>query len=380
MGRACARSCHMRQQHVATSDVQQPEIAANVSRIAASARAAAAVADWESAAQLCARIADDLIRSTTGRVPLVAVENVAVATLAEWSGEWSREVLTNPKRAPKGMKPAARQLATMVRSGAFAQQVRQASLEADSTETLSACMRRLEKDGIDAQRLCWAVINFEAQRHVRLIWHEANKLTRVFPDRSAADLLGWGWQGLHVALRNFEPERGFRFSTYACQRISGAIRDGVRAENPVPKRLLTFQRKVAHAEEELTVVLGRVPELAEVAAKMGEGDEALAILSRLGAPASIDEIAMSETRSMEVAELVDVNDPADHAVALAQREAIEAALNDLPDDDAEIARLMLFEQLSPAEVRERTGASPRQFRQRWSRSREHLAEALADWR
>lgn len=370
----------MRQQHVATSDVRQPEISATVARLAASAQAAAAVVEWDSAPVLAALLADKLINVTTGRAPRIDAEELAVATLAEWAGDWGRLVLEAPKRAPHGSKPAARQLAVAVRSGAFAELSRAAIANAVTTEPLADCLRRLEKSGIDAEKLCWAVINFEAQRHVRLIWHEANKLTRVFPDRTAADFLGWGWQGLHVALRNFDPELGFRFSTYACQRISGAIRDGVRAENPVPKRLLTFQRKVMAAEEQLATELGRVPRLAEVAAKMNEGDAALKILTRLGAAASIEEMSSNDARSLELSDLVDLTDPADRAIAAAQRAAIETAINDLAADDAEIARLMLFEQLSPAEVRERTGASPRQFRQRWTRGREHLAEALSEWR
>lgn len=370
----------MRQEHVATSDVRQPEIAATISRLAASAQAAAAVVDWESGGQLAGRVSEALYAATTGRPPRFDAEEFAVATLAQWADEWSRTVLESPSRAPYGSKPAARQLASAVRSGVFAELMRSAIANAVTTEPLQDCLRRLERSGIDAERLCWVTINFEAQRHVRLIWHEANKLTRVFPDRSAADLLGWGWQGLFVALRNFEPERGFRFSTYACQRISGAIRDGVRAENPIPKRLLTMQRKWMSAEEEMATDLGRVPRLAEVAARMGESDHTLKILSRLAAPASIEEMAASDTRSLELTELIDMNDPADRAIAAAQRTAIEDAIGGLEADDAEIARLMLFEQLSPAEVRERTGVSPRQFRQRWQRGRDHLAEALADWR
>jgi RNA polymerase sigma factor (sigma-70 family) len=370
----------MRQQHVATSDARQPDIAGNVTRVIASARKAASVVEWVTEADLVRDVSAEILRLTTGHAPSSDIEEIAVWVIAERAEKWGREVLSHPSRSPLGTKGAARALATLVRSGEFAVSVRDEQSKSRANKPLEEVVKQAEKRGVDAEHLLWAIIGYEAQRHVRLIWHEANKLTRFYPDRAASDLLGWGWQGLHVGLRNFDPSRGFRFSTYACQRISGAIRDGVRSENPVPKRLLTFQRKVLHAEEQLSAKLGRVPSLAEVASHMGESDEALSILSRLAAAASVEEINGSEGRSSDVRALVDNNDPADTAIAAAQRSAIEDAINSLSPLDAQIARLLLIDGLSPAEARERTGTSPRQLRQRWSRSRDQLAEALAEWR
>jgi RNA polymerase sigma factor (sigma-70 family) len=370
----------MRQQHVVTSDARQPDIAANIARVAASAQAASQFTTWLSEVELVRAVSDALAARTTGHAPVMDIEEIAVAVCAEQADEWSRTVLSYPRRSPLGPKSVARTLALAVHSGEFANGLRKAQQNAKVAKDLTSELARLEKRGVDAEALCWNVIGYEAQRHVRLIWHEANKLTRFFPDRTAADLLGWGWQGLHVGLRNFDPSRGFRFSTYACSRISGAIRDGVRSENPIPKRLLTFQRKVLSAEEQLSSKLGRVPSLAEVAEHMGETDEALSILSRLSQAASVEEMSNSESRSAELRALVDSTDPADAAIASMQRNAIEDAINGLSPQDAEIARLLLLEGLSPAEARERTGTSPRQLRQRWNRSRDQLAEALSEWR
>src|SRR5208283_2046945 len=41
------------------------------------------------------------------------------------------------------------------------------------------------------------------------------------------DLISYGQIGLAEAARDFDPERGFRFSTFAYYRVRGAIYDGV---------------------------------------------------------------------------------------------------------------------------------------------------------
>src|SRR5690554_2410680 len=49
------------------------------------------------------------------------------------------------------------------------------------------------------------------------------------------DLLGYGYQGLVKAVERFEPILGLRFVTYASQRIRGAMLDGMRQTDWVPR-------------------------------------------------------------------------------------------------------------------------------------------------
>lgn len=368
----------MRHLHETTSEAHQPDIPRVLMFVALCAKEATNCADWLSAHDLCRHISKELALQTTGRAPSVGIEPMIIAVIAKRAGDWCFEVLSATGRTKTGLKSEARKLDALVNSGEFAENLKKAGSKTKSMP-LNQALTALRKMEVDSEELCWNVIGYDAQWHVRLIWHEANKLVRVFPDRNSSDLLGWGWQGLHVALRNFDPLRGFRFSTYACQRISGAIRDGVRSENPVPKRLLTFHRKVMKTEETLACELGRAPTMQEIADKMGEDVDTLAILPRLNNAASIEELTWSDGKVL-VSELVESSDPADRAIAAAQRAAIIAAINNLPSTDAEIARLLLLEGLSPSEARERTGVSPRQIRQRWNRSKESLAIALGEWR
>lgn len=49
------------------------------------------------------------------------------------------------------------------------------------------------------------------------------------------DLIGYGTFGLIAAAERFDPSLGFRFSTYARHLIFGAITDGLRRFDPVPR-------------------------------------------------------------------------------------------------------------------------------------------------
>jgi len=224
-----------------------------------------------------------------------------------------------------------------------------------------------------------AVVTLETRRHTNLVWHQANRLEKSFPDHGAEDMLGWGWQGLRTAIRLYDPSLGFAFSTYACSRIVGSIRDGVRAENPVPKRLTTYARKVAAAEEKLVQELQRTPTLAEIAERIGSELSQIQIMPRLAPAASVEELTgqMGEKGTVP-SWSVDHHDPLDDVIAGEQRQRIEAALAALPAEDAVAVRLMVMEQVPAAEARELTGATTRQLRQRTRRGLEQLAQHLAD--
>lgn len=49
------------------------------------------------------------------------------------------------------------------------------------------------------------------------------------------DLVGWGFPGLAQAIDRFDPTRSASFATFATHRIAGAIRDGLRENDPWPR-------------------------------------------------------------------------------------------------------------------------------------------------
>jgi RNA polymerase sigma factor for flagellar operon FliA len=330
------------------------------------------------ASDIAAAVAEALEAHTIGAPPKSCMVDIVIAETCAVVAEHAKKAARS--RKPDAPRQAGRDITAQLHSGAFASQLADAWVKTKAPVELEATLRKVSKDGIDAEGLCWALIGFEAQYHIGLIWHEAHKLCKRVPDCSPEDLFGWGWLGMRVAMRNFDPGRGFRFATYACQRVSGAMRDGVRSEHPLPKRLTTLQRKLSRAEDELAAELGRTPTLAEVAQRIGERLEVLEIAPRLQAAASIEELQNASERNGEGWWLADETDPADVALDALKREAVEAAMDALDAEEAEAIRLLYWEGMSVPEAREVTGATARQLRARASRGKEALAELLSEWR
>ena len=80
-----------------------------------------------------------------------------------------------------------------------------------------------------------------------------------------ADLVSYGLFGLIDAIDKFEPERGFKFETYAISRIKGNILDELRAIDWVPRSVRAKARQIENAYAKLEAKFHRTPTEDEVA-------------------------------------------------------------------------------------------------------------------
>ena len=319
---------------------------------------------------------------TTGSTEEIVCESASNAVLVYAEGALATAVT----RGTEGIDLLAEALSSsidQVRSGALSADlhVTWGMVENNLASTIPEVCAKMAEHGIDGEGLRWAVITFESHKHIRLIWQQAYKLTKVMPDKNPADLIGWGWHGLRVALDKFEPHRGYTFATYACPRINGAMRDGARSEGPLPKRLTTYQRKVAKAQDDLTYRLGRVPSLAELEAELGDDANSLHLMPRLSPAASIEEMTdgAQDRPHLAHAFVHSGPDPADLAIAGAQAAAIQRALGRLPADERQAVDLLVYQGLPVAAVIEMTGIAPRMLRARKERGLAALSGLLAEW-
>ncbi|MGO4417634.1 sigma-70 family RNA polymerase sigma factor, partial [Streptomyces sp. MCAF7] len=90
------------------------------------------------------------------------------------------------------------------------------------------------------------------------------------------DVVQVGTIGLINAIDRFDPERGVQFPTFAMPTVVGEIkryfRDNVRTVH-VPRRLHELWVQVNGATEDLTVLHGRSPTTAEIAERLGLGED-----------------------------------------------------------------------------------------------------------
>ncbi|HLR07952.1 MAG TPA: FliA/WhiG family RNA polymerase sigma factor [Bacillota bacterium] len=83
------------------------------------------------------------------------------------------------------------------------------------------------------------------------------------------DLYSYGLVGLFDALNKFDINRDLKFDTYASFRIRGAIMDGLRKEDWLPRSIREKTKQIETASEELEQRYQRPPTSAEIAKKLG---------------------------------------------------------------------------------------------------------------
>ncbi|MBE3582943.1 MAG: RNA polymerase sigma factor WhiG [Limnochordaceae bacterium] len=89
------------------------------------------------------------------------------------------------------------------------------------------------------------------------------------PNVEMDDLISYGIFGLLDAVEKFDPKKGVKFETYAIARIRGAILDGLRAADWVPRSVRQKAREVERVVARLESRLGRPAADEEVARELG---------------------------------------------------------------------------------------------------------------
>ena len=144
-----------------------------------------------------------------------------------------------------------------------------------------------------------------------------------------ADLVSYGIFGLMDAIEKFEPERGYKFETYAVARIRGAIIDELRSVDWVPRSVRTRARQLESAMQQLEAALKRTPSDEELAEELGWSLQELQ-----------DTLArMSMTSIAALDEVLDVGD-GDRITLVDTLQDLTASLPEETLDDAETKRLL----------------------------------------
>ncbi len=176
-----------------------------------------------------------------------------------------------------------------------------------------------------------------------------------------SDLVSYGIFGLIDAIDKFDPERGFKFETYAISRIKGSIIDELRSLDWVPRSVRSRAREIERAMLELENRFKRPPSDEEVANEIGitvdEFQDSLTAISR-SSVAALDELWQISTGGGDTVSLIDtIEDPHadDPSKAMSQtevREALADAIQRLPEREKLVITLYYYEELTLREIGE----------------------------
>ena len=201
---------------------------------------------------------------------------------------------------------------------------------------------------------------------------------------SMSDLVAEGNLGLMEAAKRFDPDKGFRFSTYAVWWIKQSIRRAVySASHPV--RLPTSRTgdldQIRRRIEQLSQQLGEAASLEAVAANLGmRSRRVVAALETKVRPISLEAPIYEEGDRMPADVIADSGVLPDMEIVLKESvERVRAAVGSLGDRDAEVIALLYGEEDGPMtlqEVGEHMGISRERVRQLRDRALRRLRQQL----
>lgn len=172
-----------------------------------------------------------------------------------------------------------------------------------------------------------------------------------------SDLASYGTFGLIDAIDKFEPERGYKFETYAVNRIKGAILDELRALDWVPRSVRARARELQRSMAELEHELQRSPTEEELADHMDLPVEVLrdqlGEIAKLGFVALDDLLNPDERESGSMGDLLAdprALDPGGSFEREETRYVLVDSINRLNERDRLVVTLYYYEGLTLAEI------------------------------
>ncbi|EIJ81475.1 RNA polymerase sigma factor SigD [Bacillus methanolicus PB1] len=116
--------------------------------------------------------------------------------------------------------------------------------------------------------------NLLVKKYMPLVNYHVQRISIGLPKSiSRDDLHSLGMVGLYDALEKFDPERELKFDTYASFRIRGAILDGLRKEDWLPRSTRDKAKKIESAAEKLEQRYMRNVTPAEIAAELNISED-----------------------------------------------------------------------------------------------------------
>lgn len=177
---------------------------------------------------------------------------------------------------------------------------------------------------------------------------------RLPPSVELDDLVSYGMFGLIDAIERFDMSRGFKFETFALKRIQGAIYDGIRVMDWVPRTVRSQSRKLDTAVSEFIRDNQRQPTDDELLVLLDWTAERLQrVREQMSASmVALDEVIPGQDETTTIGDLIaDVgNSPGLDLELQDLQDSLVEAIRNLSDRDRTILALYYQEQMKFSEI------------------------------
>jgi RNA polymerase sigma factor for flagellar operon FliA len=184
-----------------------------------------------------------------------------------------------------------------------------------------------------------------------------------------ADLVSEGFLGLMDAIERFDPEHGRDFRSFAAPRIRGAMVDGLRAADWVPRSVRRKIRVLATATGDLERRNGRSPLDAEVADELGISSARLEVIRAQTSSTRVVSLDRGQIGQRLTARTDEGEDE--------RSGRLRDAVRQLPDRERWVISLSYWGHLTLSEIGQVLGVSESRVCQLRSRARAALRRALS---
>ncbi|MEI7027307.1 FliA/WhiG family RNA polymerase sigma factor [Paenibacillus sp. y28] len=221
------------------------------------------------------------------------------------------------------------------------------------------------------------------ETYLPLVDYVSNRLAIGLPKNvSRDDLASYGVMGLIDAIDKFDYRRGLQFETYASWRIRGAVIDGLRQGDWVPRSVREKAKKVEEAYQHLeqkylrSVTDKEISDYLEVSEK--DFQQMLQDIS-ITTIFSFDDPIKEEEAETRLSLLVDekAKNPESKVNEFYLKECLTKAIERLTEKEKTVVALFYYEELSLSEIAEVMSLSPSRISQLHSKAILRLRGSLA---
>ncbi|GAE36052.1 FliA/WhiG family RNA polymerase sigma factor [Halalkalibacter akibai] len=221
------------------------------------------------------------------------------------------------------------------------------------------------------------------RRYMPLVHYHVQRISVGLPKNvQKDDLTSHGLMGLYDALEKFQPERDLKFDTYASFRIRGAIIDGLRKEDWLPRSMRDKIKKVESTMEKLEQRNGRFASSEEVAKELNmNAIEVEQVMTEYFTSnvLSIDERSQDTERNETYAATIEdkiTKTPEQVLSELETKKELVKIIDQLPEKERLVISLFYYEELTLTEIGQVLNLSTSRISQIHSKSLFRLQQAL----